>query len=121
MPFINPTHPGLAYGDGYMQGDGEIGQFVAVTGSDQFAVNTDPKVRSFGMLIKSYKDGEMPGIFCKGGTYETDVFEGTVNPGDDLKISNTGKLIGGGIAGDEYVVAQAISVQSGVLKFKLLI
>ncbi len=121
MPFINPTHPGLAYGDGYMQGSGEIGQFVAVAGNDQFAVNTDPKVRSFGMLMKSYADGEMPGIHCKGGTYETDVFEGTINPGDDLKVSDTGKLTGGNIADDEHVIAQAISVQSGVLKFKLLI
>jgi hypothetical protein len=121
MPFINQTHPGLAYGDGTMQGNGEIGQFVAVAGNDLFTVNTDPEVRSFGMLIKSYTDGEMPGIFCKGGTYETDVFEGMINPGDDLKISNTGKLIGGSIGNNEHVVAQAISVQSGVLKFKLLI
>lgn len=121
MPFINPTHPGLAYGDGYMQGGGEIGQFVAVVGNDQFAVNTDPEVRSFGMLIKSYKDGEMPGIFCKGGTYETDVFEGNINPGDELKVSANGTLEGGNIQDDEHVVAQAISVQSGVLKFKLLI
>lgn len=121
MPFINPTHPGLAYGDGYMQGGGEIGQFVAVAGNDQFAVNTDPEVRSFGMLIKSYKDGEMPGIFCKGGTYETDVFEGNINPGDELKVSANGTLEGGNIQDDEHVVAQAISVQSGVLKFKLLI
>ncbi len=121
MPFINPTHPGLAYGDGYMQGGGEIGQFVAVAGNDQFAVNTDPEVHSFGMLIKSYKDGEMPGIFCKGGTYETDVFEGNINPGDELKVSANGTLEGGNIQDDEHVVAQAISVQSGVLKFKLLI
>ena len=92
-----------------------------MTGNDQFTVNTDPKIRSFGMLIKSYKDGEMPGVFCKGGTYETDVFEGPVNPGDDLKISDTGKLAGGNIADDEHVVAQVISSQSGVLKFKLLI
>jgi hypothetical protein len=63
----------------------------------------------------------MPGIYCNGGVYETDVFEGTINPGDDLKVSATGKLTGGNIGNDEFVIAQAISVQSGVLKFKLLI
>jgi len=121
MPFINPCHRGLVYGDGYMQGDGHLGHFVSLAGNDLFTVNTDPTVRSFGILIKDYTGGEMPGICCKGGIYETDVFEGTINAGDDLKISATGKLVGGTIASAEHVVAQAISVQSGVLKFKLLI
>jgi len=74
MPYINPNHRGLAYGDGYMQGDG----------------------------------------------YETDVFEGTVNPGDDLKVSANGKLTAGVQAGEE-VIARAISVSGGTLKFRLLI
>ncbi len=121
MSFINPCHRGLAYGDGYMQGDGQLGHLVALTGNDLFSVNTDPEIRSFGILIKDYAGGEMPGIYCKGGVYETDVFEGTVNPGDDLKASATGKLTAGKIKGDEHVIAQAVSVQSGVLKFKLLI
>ncbi len=86
MPYINPNHRGLAYGDGYMQGDGQLGQVVTLVGNDLFAVNTDPTVKSFGILIKDYKNGEMPGIYCMGGVYETDVFEGTVNPSDDLKV-----------------------------------
>lgn len=121
MSFINPCHRGLAYGDGHMQGDAKLGHLVSLAGNDLFAVNTDPEVRSFGILINDYAGGEMPGIYCNGGVYETDVFEGTINPGDDLKVSATGKLTGGNIGNDEFVIAQAISVQSGVLKFKLLI
>ena len=38
----------------------------------------------------------------------------------DLKVSASGRLTNG-IAAGEHVVAQAISVQSGVLKFRLLV
>ena len=120
MPYLNPNHRGLAYGDGYMQGAGSCGQFVKLVGNDLFAVNTDPAAKSFGVLVKDYKNGEMPGIFCMGGVYETDVFEGTINADDDLKISAGGKLTAGVGAGDQ-VVARAISVASGTLKFRLLI
>ncbi len=120
MSFINADHPGLAYGDGYMSGAGTIGQVVKVAGNDQFAVNTDPTVRSFGILRKDYADGKMPGIWCGGGVYTTDVFEGTVNAGDALKVSANGVLTAGVVAGD-LVIAEAVSVAGGVLKFKLLI
>jgi len=120
MSFINADHPGLAYGDGYMSGAGSLGQVVKVAGNDLFAVNTDPTARSFGILRKDYADGKMPGIWCGGGVYTTDVFEGTVNAGDDLKVSTNGKLAAGVVAGD-HVIAEAISVVGGVLKFKLLI
>ena len=120
MAFINADHPGLAYGDGYMSGAGSLGHVIHVSGNDQFAINTDPTVRSFGILRKDYADGKMPGIWCGGGVYTTDVFEGTINAGDDLKVSAAGKLKAGVIAGDQ-VIAEAISVASGVLKFKLLV
>lgn len=120
MGFLNPNHRGLAYGDGYMQGEGKCGQFVKLVGNDLFAVNTDPTAKSFGVLIKDYKAGEMPGIFCDGGVYETDVFDGVINADDDLKVAATGHLAAGVQAGDE-VVARAISVSGGVLKFRLLI
>jgi len=120
VPFLNPNHRGLAYGDGYMQGAGSCGQVVKLVGNDLFAVNTDPTAKSFGILIKDYKNGEMPGIFCMGGVYETDVFEGNINPNDDLKVSATGKLTAGVAAGDQ-VVARAISLSGGTLKFRLLI
>lgn len=120
MGFINPNHRGLAYGDGYLQGDGKCGQFVKLVGSDLFAVNTDPTAKSFGVLIKDYRAGDMPGIFCMGGVYETDVFDGTINAGDDLKVAATGHLSSGVQEGDA-VVATAISVSGGILKFRLLI
>ena len=120
MPFIYSAHRGLAYGDGYMQGDGALGQVVKLVGADLFAVNTDPTVRSFGILATDYKAGEMPAIFCLGGILETDVFEGTVSPGDELKVSAAGKLTAGVAEGDE-TIARAISVSGGTLKFRLLI
>ncbi len=120
MSYLNPDHRGLAYGDGYMQDAGSCGQFVKLVGDDLFAVNTDPTAKSFGILIKDYKAGEMPGIFCMGGIYETDVFEGTINADDDLKVSANGKLTAGVTTEDE-VVARAISCSGGALKFRLLI
>ena len=117
--FINGNHHGLAYGDGHMQGDGKLGRFVKLVGDDLFAVNTDPASASFGVLIKNYKDGEMPGIYCQGGVYETDVFEGAINAGDELAIDSTGVLTAA--TPGAKVVAQAISVSGGVLKFRLLI
>ena len=118
--FLNPNHRGLAYGDGYMQGDGQIGQFVRLVGNDLFAVNTDPAAKSFGVLVKDYKAGEMPGVFCQGGVYETDVFEGQITAGSDLKVSGNGKLTAGVGQGDQ-VVARAMYVAAGILKFQLLI
>ena len=93
---------------------------VRIVGNDLFAVNTTPTAKSFGILIKDYKNGEMPGIYCMGGVYETDVFEGTVNPGDDLKVSANGKLTAGVQAGEE-VIARAVSVSGGTIKFRMLI
>ncbi|MHB1000762.1 MAG: hypothetical protein ACYC27_16090 [Armatimonadota bacterium] len=120
MGFLNPNHRGLAYGDGAMQAEGKCGQFVELVGNDLFAVNTDSTARSFGVLIKDYKAGDMPGIFCDGGVYETDVFDGTIAAGDDLIVASTGHLSAGAVTGD-LVVAQAISVSGGTLKFRLLI
>ena len=120
MSFINPNHRGVAYGDGHMQSAGTLGQVVKIVGSDLFAVNTDATVKSFGILIKGYATGDMPGIYCMGGVYETDVFEGTINPNDDLKVSANGVLTAGVGAGDE-VIARAVSVSGGTLKFRLLI
>lgn len=120
MAYLNPNHRGLAYGDGYMQAAGACGQFVKLVGDDLFAVNIDPTAKSFGILLKDYKAGEMPGIFCMGGVYETDVFEGVIHAGDDLKVSVNGILTCGVGPGD-VVVARAISVASGTLKFLLLI
>ena len=119
MAYLNANHPGIAYGDGYMQGAGSMGQFVKAVADDTFAVNTDPAVLSVGVLMKDYADGEMPALWCNGGVYETDQFSGAVNPNELLKIDATGRLVGGG--NNTNKVAQAISVSGGILKFKLLI
>ena len=121
MSFLNADHPaGISYGDGYMQGDGSLGQAVVIVGDDLFAVNIDPTVKSFGLLMKDYKNGEMPGIYCDGGIYTTDVFTGTISAGDKLKAGTDGKLAKK-VDGTERAIAEAISVSGGVLKFKLLI
>jgi hypothetical protein len=120
MPFLNPSHRGLAYGDGHIQGDGAAGHLVRIVGNDLFAVNTDPTKKSFGILVKDYKGGEMCTVYCDGGTYETDVYDGTITAGQDLKVSANGRLASGAGAVDE-VVARAISVSGGTLKFRLLI
>ncbi len=120
MGFINPCHRGLAYGDGYMDEDAQLGRVVNVVGDDLFAINTDPTKQSFGILMKDYKKGDMPGIYCNGGVYETDVFKGNISAGDELKVANNGKLTAGA-GGNDLVVAQAISVQGGILKFRLFI
>lgn len=121
MPFINPCHRGMAYGDGYMQNNGQLGQLVKLVGNDLFDVCTNPEENSFGILLKNYNKGDMPTIYCRGGIYETDVYEGTINPGDNLKVSAAGKLTAGTFTAKQIAVAQAISIQSGILKFKLLI
>jgi len=118
MGFINPCHRGRAYGDGYIQGEGSIGQLVKVVGDDLFAVNTDSTARSFGILIKTYKSGEMPGIYTEGGVYETDVYEGNIVAGDLLKVSASGKITAGVTAGD-LVIGQALTAKSGTIKFQL--
>ena len=121
MAFINADHPnGVSYGDGYMQGDGALGQLVKVVGDDLFALSTDPKKRSYGLLMKDYANGEMPGIYCGGGIYTTDVFTGAIVAGDELIVGNDGKLAKR-TANDQILVGEVISVSGGVLKFKLLI
>ncbi len=43
-----------------------------------------------------------------------------MNPGDDLKVSANGKLTAGVQAGEE-VIARAVSVSGGTIKFRMLI
>ena len=51
MALINPCHRGLAYGDGHIQGGGQLGQVVRVVGDDLFAVNTDPSLSAIALGI----------------------------------------------------------------------
>ncbi len=122
MSLLNADHPaGIAYGDGYIQGNGSLGQVVKVAGDDLFAVNLDSTAKSFGLLMKDYSNGEMPGIYCGGGIYTTDVYTGTIAAGDELMVGADGKLTKLVTPGTDLPIAEAISVSGGMLKFKLLI
>lgn len=122
MAFIDPKFPGVAYGMGAITEDGKAGQFVRLSGHNQFSLNGDPTIRSFGVLYKDAKAGELCTVFTCGGIYETDNFTGTVNPGDPLKVDATNKnLVGGTLGPNDVAVAQAVSVQGGILRFKLLV
>ena len=118
--FVQRVHQGLAYGDGHLQGAGSAGQVVRLVGHDLFSVNTDPTLPSFGLLIRDYKDGEMPGILCNGGIVELSTYEGNPAPGNTLKVSAAGFLTPNPGAG-EYPIARVISVTGGMLKIILLV
>jgi len=120
MPYVQPLAPGFRYGLGTISGAGTAGQLVRISGENLITVNTDPAKRSFGMLERTYKDGEMPGVICSGGIYETDQFVGTPAPGDELACdAATGKLKVKGAT--EFAVGEVISAGSGVLRFKLFV
>ena len=120
--FVDVKHDtGIAYGDGFVQGDGVCGQVMKVVGDDLFAVADDPTEPAFGILYKDVKSGEMPTIYTGGGVYETDNFTGTIQAGERLKVHATNHNLTNGAQAGEVVVAQAITMSGGVLKFKLLV
>ena len=120
MSYVQALAPGFRYGLGAMQGAGEPGQIVTIAGDNVFAVASDPTARPFGILERKVKDGEMPGLFCLGGIYETDAFVGTPSPGDGLASDAETGLLKTASEGD-FVLAEVISVGTGVLRFKLLV
>eukprot|EP00919_Chromeraceae_sp_WS-2016_P025793 GHVR01060934.1.p3 GENE.GHVR01060934.1~~GHVR01060934.1.p3 ORF type:complete len:121 (+),score=20.99 GHVR01060934.1:133-495(+) len=120
MPYVETKAPGLRYGMGTISGAGTVGQLVKVSDDNVFMVNDDPAVRSFGLLVGTYTDGEMCGVYCMGGIFETDQFAGDISAGDELACdADTGTLKAA--EEGEFVVGEAISVASGVLRFKLLV
>jgi len=119
MAYVQPLAPGFRYGLGAISGPGVTGQLVRLTGDNVLAVNANPALRSFGILEKKTKDGELGGVFCLGGIYETDVFVGTPAPGDELACDATGKLKVKGQG--EFAVGEVIAAATGVLRFKLYV
>lgn len=117
MAYVQPLAPGFRYGLGAISGGGSAGQLVRLSGDNLFSVNTNPAVRSLGILEKTTKDGELCGVFCLGGIYETDVFVGTPAPGDELACDASGKLKVKGQ--DELAVGEVIAVSATRLRFKL--
>jgi hypothetical protein len=54
--FVDVKHDtGIAYGDGYAQGDAECGSVMKIVGNDLFAVADDPTEPAFGILFKDVK------------------------------------------------------------------
>ena len=120
--FVDVKHDtGIAYGDGYAQGDAECGSVMKIVGNDLFAVADDPAEPAFGILFKDVADGDMPTIYTQGGVYETDNFTGPITADDLLKVHPDNHNLTAGLAEGERAVAQAISADGGVLKFRLLV
>ena len=120
MPYVQPMAPGFRYGLGTMQGAGTPGQIVKIAGDNLLSVNDDASVRAFGILERVVKNGEMPGVFCLGGIYETDSFVGSPSAGDELSCDAETALLKTAAAGD-FVLAEVISADSDILRFKLLV
>jgi hypothetical protein len=120
MAFLEVKAPGFRFGLATLSADGVVGQCVRITGDNIFTVNDNAGKRSFGVLAASCKKDELCGVFCQGGVYETDQFTGNVAAGEELGCdASTGKLKKAGA--QDFVLAEAISVVSGVLRFKLLV
>ncbi len=127
FPYILSYYEGIDYSAGKMNGPGCLGQFVCAVPDNEspemysFQVNTDPSVLSFGMLMDNYADGERPAMWLNGGIYGTNQFHITpqIEPNDFLGIGIDGLLSSADT--DDAIVAQAINVCNGILKFKLLI
>ena len=120
MAYVEPKAPGFRYGLGAVSEDATVGQCVRLTDGDVFSVTDDAEVRSFGILAASCKKDELCGVYCLGGIYETDQYAGEIAASEALACdATTGTLKAA--SGDEFVMGEAISVASGVLRFKLLV
>ena len=125
--YFNPSHPGIAYGDGELQGPGEKGQFVKLIDNDLFQVVSDAADIPVGVIYNLDKlkhvtpgatDRNKVAIYLNGGIYETDNITGTINARDDLSFDPTaGNLKTAGET--DTVVGRALAVEGSVVKFKL--
>jgi hypothetical protein len=120
MAYVEAKAPGFRYGLGTLSADGTAGQCVRLSNDNVFSVTDDATKRSFGILAASCKKDELCGVFCLGGIYETDQHSGNIAAGDLLGCdAQTGKLKKAGA--QDFVAGEAISLVSGVLRFKLLV
>ena len=127
--YFNPSHPGIAYGDGELQGAGEKGQFVKLIDNDTFQVVSDVADVPVGIIYHLDKlqhvtpaatDRNKVAIYMDGGIYETDNITGTIATGDDLTFDPTAANIKTAAEGNT-IVGKALAVEGGVVKFKLAI
>ncbi len=121
MAQINPLHEGVAYGIG-QAATGGLGavQCVKVTDDGTFAPGASSTVPIFGINKKATAEGENPTIYCNGGIYETDTFIGDLSAGDKLACDAETSLLKEAEEGN-FQVASAMSVDGGILRFKLLV
>jgi len=127
--YFNPSHPGIAYGDGELQGPGEKGQFVKLIDNDTFQVVSDVADVPVGVIYNLDKlqhvtpaatDKNKVALYMDGGVYETDNISGTIASGDDLTFDPTDANIKTAAEGNT-IVGKALAVEGGVVKFKLAI
>ena len=125
--YFNPSHPGIAYGDGELLGPGEKGQLVKLVDSDTFQVVADAADSPVGIIYHIDKlqyvtpgatDRNKVAVYMDGGIYETDNVTGTITAGDDLSFDPTAGNIK--TAGDgETIVGKVLAVEGSFVKFKL--
>jgi len=118
--YVEPKAPGFRYGLGTISADGVEGQCVVLSDDNIFTVNADPTVRSFGILAATCEAELLCGVHCGGGIYDTDQYTGEITAADELACDADTGLLRTAAEG-EFVVAEAISVVSSVLRFKLLV
>ena len=121
MAYIETKAPGFRYGLGTISADGVAGQCVVLSDHNVFTVNDDPDVKSFGILAADCDADELCAVHCMGGIYETDQYTGEIAAGGALVCDETLGVLRASAGGDELTIAEAISVASGVLRFKLLV
>ncbi|MDK9699952.1 MAG: hypothetical protein OEM52_07405 [bacterium] len=125
--FLNAALPGIAYGNGELQGPGNPGQIVKLVGNDLYEVVNNANDEPFGLLGRTnrLKSGPTPTstdkvlavVFVGDGIYETDNFSGSITAGNALTFDATlGNLKAAG-AGAK-IIGRALSVSDGMLKFQ---
>ena len=120
MAYVKAMAPGFRYGLGTISAAGTAGQCVVLSGNDEFTVNDDGAVKSFGILAADADEDELCAVHCMGGIYETDAYTGEIAAGGPLACDATLGVLAPLGEGD-VTIAEAISVVSGVLRFKLLV
>jgi len=125
--YFNPSHPGIAYGDGELQGPGEKGQFVKLIDNDTFQLVSDAADVPIGIIYHLDKlplltpadtERNKVAIFLDGGIYETDNITGTISADDDLSFDPTAGTIKAAAEG-ETIVGKVLAVEGSLVKFKL--
>lgn len=116
---ITALHPGLAYGSATAAEDLTAGEFVKLSGADLFSKVIDALDNPFGVVYRDVASGEYVTVYTQGGVYETERFTAGITAGDELEVNPTTALLQK--ATDGKKIAQAISVTSTELKFKLVI